>query len=196
RYIRLIEEHLPAASLLQAAQVRAIYDTQGERSTLEAPVTRAWFVESACWHADEDTVAEALVSADWQPLRQAHLLGEGDCPALAEDATSTGRVLGIDDQVNRLTLTVETETGGWLVLADTDYPGWLAEVDGVPVEIERANLAFRAVEVPAGAHMVLFAYRPAWLLLGLFISLAALVITLLLLRLRNLMFQKPGQPVE
>lgn len=186
RYLDLIEVNLPEADpLLQAAQVNVLYDETGARSALELPVERAWFVESVCWHADDASLMEALSNPDWQPLRQVHLIGEGDCPVLADDPEAVGEITSQNDRANALELNVETESSGWLVLADTYYPGWTAAVDGAPVEIQRANLAFRAVEVPAGAQAVRFEYRPAWLLPGLFISLAALVITLALFRLRK-----------
>jgi hypothetical protein len=186
QYLDLIEANLPDAdNLLQAAQVNALYEETGERSALVSPVERAWFVESVCWHTDEASLVEALSNPDWLPLRQAHFIGEGDCPALAEDAASIGTVISLEDRANSLGVNVETEAGGWLVLADTNYPGWTASVDGVPVQIAQANLAFRVVEVPAGGRVIHFEYRPAWLLPGMLISLAALVITLALFRLRN-----------
>jgi len=76
---------------------------------------------------------------------------------------------------------------GRLVLADVDYPGWTAEVDGRSVPIAAANVAFRSVAVPAGARRVEFRYRPASVRAGLWISgLAwALVAALAVLALRG-----------
>jgi hypothetical protein len=54
------------------------------------------------------------------------------------------------------TLTVN----GLLVLHDTYYPGWIAEIDGRLSPILRADELFRAVELPAGTHHVLFRFTP------------------------------------
>jgi uncharacterized membrane protein YfhO len=63
--------------------------------------------------------------------------------------------------------------GGWLVLADTWYPGWQAAVDGERVPLYRADYLFRAVEVPPGEHQVSFTYRPLSVRLGVLISILA-----------------------
>ena len=67
---------------------------------------------------------------------------------------------------------------GLLVLSDNYYPGWLASVDGLPTVVFRANHTMRGVKVPAGHHMVLFAFIPATFFLSLYISLAAAALTL------------------
>lgn len=192
RYIALIEDNLPdAANLLQAAQVNTLYDETGARSELDHPVARAWFVDSVCWHADADAVSAALLQPDWQPLRQVHLIGDGDCPAVSDGGAAPGTVTQVEDFRNRVGLFIDAPDGGWLVLADTYYPGWTVLVDGQPAEIQQANLAFRAVQVPAGAAAVEFVYRPAWLLPGAFISIAALIILIALFRLRTADRPKP-----
>ncbi len=56
------------------------------------------------------------------------------------------------------------------VLSDAYYPGWRAYVDGVPHPIYRANHAFRAVVLPAGARHLEFVYRPGSVVAGGIIS--------------------------
>ncbi len=55
---------------------------------------------------------------------------------------------------------VDAASSGVLVLHDTYYPGWTAELDGKEVPILRAEVLFRGVEVPAGRHQVVFRFRP------------------------------------
>jgi hypothetical protein len=78
---------------------------------------------------------------------------------------------------------IEAEAGrdGWLLLLDSYYPGWRAEVDGKPVEILRAHGFFRAVALPAGRHRVVFSYHPDIFYQSALVSGAGLIIWLMLL---------------
>ena len=63
-----------------------------------------------------------------------------------------------------------------VVVAQTYYHNWRAEIDGQPATLLRANVAFQAVQVPAGKHRVHLFYRDAAFELGAMISLVALVV--------------------
>jgi hypothetical protein len=88
----------------------------------------------------------------------------------------TGTAEIVDDAAEHVTVMVEADRAAWLVLVDTDYPGWVAAVDGQPAAITRANGAFRAVQVPPAAHTVTFSYRPASVQIGAGISVGALLV--------------------
>ena len=62
--------------------------------------------------------------------------------------------------LNRVVVEVDSDRAGVLVLHDLYYPGWEVRVDGVQQPLLRANVLFRAVEVPAGHHIVKFSFQP------------------------------------
>jgi len=88
---------------------------------------------------------------------------------------------------------------GYLVLSDSWYPGWRAVVDGAEVPIERANLMFRAVFLPAGEHTVEFRFEPTSVRRGMLVSAASLAVTVVLVvglglwRRRRMAESTPGE---
>ncbi len=60
----------------------------------------------------------------------------------------------------QIVIEVSSPNGGWVVLNDVWHPWWKAMVDGVPTPIEKANVIFRAVAVPAGRHTVTMEFSP------------------------------------
>jgi len=55
---------------------------------------------------------------------------------------------------------VRAQRPAFLVLNGLYYPYWEAYVDGEETEILKANILFRAVMLPAGAHEVVFRFEP------------------------------------
>ena len=78
----------------------------------------------------------------------------------------------------RVTVSVQMETPGLVVLSDLWDRGWRAYLDGRPVAILRANHAVRGVVVPPGAATLEFRYESASLAWGLRLSCFAAVILL------------------
>jgi hypothetical protein len=135
------------------------------------PLPRAYVVSEA-WEVE--SVEEALSAMgrdDFDPARVVILeVGAPDRSPLQDGETddSTANILREDSTT--ITIDVQTHTGGWLVLIDSWYPGWQANLDADHIPILRANGAFRAVAVPRGHHTVTFTYRPHSLPWGAAIS--------------------------
>lgn len=91
-------------------------------------------------------------------------------PTFAPDA-ARGEALGTAEVAaytdHGVVVRTQAEGARLLMLTDTHYPGWTATLDGAEAPILRANFTFRAVSVPAGAHVIEFRYRPRSFQLGL-----------------------------
>ena len=61
----------------------------------------------------------------------------------------------------RAEIETESNAAGVLMLNERWHPDWKVTIDGQPAELLRANIAFRAVSVPAGKHTVIFHYHPS-----------------------------------
>lgn len=99
----------------------------------------------------------------------------GKMPEARSHGTSEPIVEYTEDSTTRVSLLVSAPSRGFVVLADLYYPGWEATVDGKRVPIYKANYAFRAVEVGAGEHEVIFSYKPWTTHLGVPVAVAAVL---------------------
>ncbi len=86
-------------------------------------------------------------------------------------------------------VTTKTQTSGPQILTynQTIYPGWEAYLDSQKVAIIPSNINSMAIEIPEGDHVITFRYFPRTLVVGLLISFASVLITLMtFLKYRNL----------
>ena len=92
------------------------------------------------------------------------------------DDTSGGEVEITGYEETLVTVRVKSLVPAYLVLKDAFYPGWEATVNGAPTPIYRANLLFRAVQVPAGDSAVVFRFEPKLWRAALYIGIALWII--------------------
>jgi hypothetical protein len=113
---------------------------------------------------------------DGRPFDPAATALVEDAAALhAAGAGASTHVRIVEDSDTVIEIQTNADNGAFLVLADTDYPGWSVTVDGVAVPLVRTNYVQRGVAVPAGEHRVRFVYRPVSVAVGLAVSAACLV---------------------
>lgn len=143
------------------------------------PLPRAYFVSQVYWAKNEAEAISRLTSPDFDYHREVIIM-ESEALRLAHDKEKaeeeSGKVYVVIDRANQVSLKVEAPSSGFVVLTDTFYPGWQAMVDNQPATIWPANLAFRAVAVEAGAHEIVFSYRPRSFTLGWWISVSSLAL--------------------
>jgi hypothetical protein len=125
---------------------------------------RARVVERCRWAESREEAVRLLGAPSHSPMESTVLIGREE-GGLAEGSPGAGaaaraRARFVRDEPRRVELEVTAPRGGWLVLADTYHPAWIASVDGEPAPLFRADLALRAVPVPPGSCRVVFSYRP------------------------------------
>jgi hypothetical protein len=122
----------------------------------------------------DDERAALLLRDPGFPFQTTVVLSSGE-PVSASGEPSGTAVIEVD-RSELVRIRVQSTSPGLLVLSDTYFPGWQASVDGESHPILRANLAFRAVAVPAGDHEVEFRYEPASFRLGVALTVIGLLI--------------------
>ena len=94
----------------------------------------------------------------------------GDCES-TPFANGTGAVRTTRRTPAHLTLDVQTTASSWVVVTESAWRGWRAvDSRGKRLPLRRANHAFLAFQVPAGASRVELLYRPRSFVLGAWIS--------------------------
>lgn len=140
-------------------------------------VPRARIVHQVLAFEDEQRSFEAVVDPSLDHWRTAIVTTSGPGPRLEQPGPfASEKATIVLDEPEHVTVRVELETAGLLVLTDTWYPGWEARVDGERVPIWKADYAFRGVSLSEGEHEVKFDYRPASLRVGALFSAVAAAI--------------------
>ena len=65
---------------------------------------------------------------------------------------------------------ISAERPGWFFLADANYPGWKATLDGKDTPLFSAQVLGKAVAIPAGNHTLAITFHSASFIWGLWIS--------------------------
>lgn len=126
--------------------------------------------------ASGDEIVRRLVSPRFAPKGPILLEEAPGVPSGAEAALPRDECRIVSHESSTVRVRTRSDEPGLLFLSETDYPGWVAEVDGEEAPILRANYAFRAVPLAAGGHDVVFRYEAPAFRRGLCGSAAALAI--------------------
>ena len=155
--------------------MEAVFHGQERVYRLQNSLPRAYIAPSGQTVADPERRLRALRSAPVLAGRVVVLDEKAPVAAVAsEGAMEAAEITAYEPHRAEIKLPA-AHRGGVLVLSDTYYPGWRAEVDGRPVPVLRANHVFRGVALEAGDRRVVFTFESTYLAAGAGLSLLALV---------------------
>jgi hypothetical protein len=135
---------------------------------------------------------EKLASPQFNPADVAYVESPVELPALCRGTAE------ITNEIpTRIMVSVHMETPGLVVLADRWDKGWRAYWNGKLMPILQVNYAIRGVVVPAGTGTLEFVYKPASLILGLWLAgLAIIVLTGWLIAIKIRMVKTKNPPLS
>ena len=165
-----------------------IFPLQGGQTVpLDNPFAlgNAWFVDEVQYVDDANEEIEAIHG--FNPLQTAVVDKKFETLVKAVSSDSTATIELVSYEPNYLKYEVNSDKGGTVVFSEIYYPGWQSSIDGEEAPHGRANYILRAMNVPAGKHVVEFKFDPdslhvtetiAFIALGLLALMAIVVIFL------------------
>ena len=143
----------------------------------------AWFVNEVEYVNNANEEIAAIHGLD--PIQKAIVDKKFEAQVKPMPADSTATISLLAYEPNYLKYEVNSEKGGTVVFSEIYYPGWQSTIDGEEAPHGRANYILRAMNVPAGKHVVEFKFDPtslhvteniAFISLGLLALLAIITI--------------------
>ena len=139
-----------------------IFPLQGGKTVpIQNPYTlgNAWFVNEVQYVDNANEEIDALHRIDPAKTAVVDKKFSAEVKSAAEtDTLSTIKLTAYEP--NDLKYEVNSKTGGTVVFSEIYYPGWQAYIDGVEAPHGRADYILRAMNVPAGKHVVEFKFDP------------------------------------
>ena len=156
--IEQVDARLKAGDLTLVARTSDAYIYENPRALPRVLFASDWK------QADFDAL---MASGAWPPFDPAKTVLLDAPPdiddaivKLASQPSPSSRVRIVRYENTQVVIEVDAAQAGFVVLNDVWHPWWTAEIDGVEAPILRANVLFRAVQVPAGHHLVTFDFKP------------------------------------
>ncbi len=159
-----------------------IINPDGAPLTNASAMGNSWFVNEVIVAEDADEELDKLTGLDIHTTA----VTDEKFSSYFEETTFTS---SLSDQIvltdylpNKLTYEARTESEQLAIFSEIYYPkGWIASIDGNPVEHIRVNYLLRGLIIPPGEHTVVFEFKPESYYKGEKVSLAGSLALLLIL---------------
>jgi hypothetical protein len=166
-----------SVTLSPRGDVRRIYSGDVKIYERQSAPGRAWLVHSVQRVPDDSAALAQLADPGFDPRTTAVVTGQDlTLPGSAGNTLPAGQdqVTTVIYTPERIELITTTAAPALLVVADANYPGWTAAVDGQPAPLWTTDLMLRGIPLPPGRHEVTLTYHPGSWQAGLIVSLLTL----------------------
>jgi len=134
---------------------------------------RAWFVDKV-EVVDENILWQTLLSESFDPSKIAYIN-----EPMTEQFNSAGEIVNAEYTPNYIKIETNNLEAGFLVVSEVHYPlRWKAKVDGKSVKTFETNGVIRGISVPAGNHIIEFAYDKSVFHKGIMISVLSFILAI------------------
>lgn len=170
--------------IMNVSAIEHVLQDQGASVFFEPmfPLPRARWVNCARLVEDRDQALDLTFSGDLDVGRETVIEAPGEEGQVSCGSGRAGSADLVSSRNGQVEIAANAPGGGWLLLADTWYPGWVATANGEALPLYPAYGIMRAVLLTPGQYNVIFSYRPTTFYVGLTFSLAALVASIVLWR--------------
>lgn len=146
---------------------------------------RFYFVPNFRFYENIGSLEDDLINKSDELINTVYLL-KRDAGLNSIDSTCpdkiTSEIYIKSFKPNEIMIDADVPCNGFLSSSEVYYPGWKAEIDGKLTTILKSNLAFRAVKINKGKHIVRMYYSPEIYYLGGLVSLFGLTILLIFIK--------------
>ena len=183
-----VEDYMVSTPVLNMLDTRYVILAEDYPPVLNSHAFgNAWFVDSTVVATSPDEEIALLGRID--PRHQAVVTS----PIAQEPTVSTDSIVLTSYAPNELHYRYQAGSDRLAVFSEIFYPeGWMATVDGQPIELLRADWTLRAAMLPAGGHEVTMRFAPASYRIGERVSRASSIslILITLLAIAGLLWKK------
>jgi hypothetical protein len=171
-------EPTPPYPALSASGLTRVYSGPDARVyRVDGALPRAWVVHTQRVVDDDAAALDAITRPGFDArdvaITERRLSGLSTKPLSGGGVTGDAEIVRYEPE--RVVVRARTAQPGLVVLPDTYYPGWRADVDGREVPVERVDYLFRGVRVATGVHTVVLRYEPLSWRIGWVVSLISLI---------------------
>ena len=163
-----------------------VMTTGGYLAKFRKSLGRAWLVGDVR-RADPQAIIRAFHDgriADGTPFDPARLAFIEETPPHLGSQSSVQlnrRVDIVSLKPGRWVMEVQAPAASFLVISQTNYPGWHVSVNNKPAHLYQTNHTFQGVAVPPGRSRIVLEFWPASLMFGAAVTLFALMLASVLL---------------